>query len=296
MQTTRALLLDVFTDTPLAGEAAGVVPDADGFTDAQLRAMARELGVTTVFILPSDTADRRVRFFSPTGEVDRCSHATVASQAQLLATGALDSGGHTVETAAGVLEVDIEADGTVWMIQPPPEVRDVSLDPERVGAALGIDPEAFDVDGLPFARATTGRPVLVVPTRLLEHLMDAVPDRAAIETLTGETDTDGIYAFTFDTLDADATLHARAFAPLGGAREETLTSTAAGAVGAYLEHAGAFAPLPDELLFEQGHFADRPGVVRVRVGDTVRVGGRATVALDGALRVPDLETDDIIEA
>jgi len=62
---------------------------------------------------------------------------------------------------------------------------------------------------------------------------------------------------------------------------------------------GAFdGDFPDELRFEQGHFLDRPGHVRVRVaGDVVRVGGEAVVSMDGELRVPaDDDDSEIIEA
>ncbi|NIS36246.1 MAG: PhzF family phenazine biosynthesis protein, partial [Actinobacteria bacterium] len=41
----------------------------------------------------------------------------------------------------------------------------------------------------------------------------------------------------------------------------------------YLRHVGAFSPMPDELVFEQGHFVDRPGRVRVRLDEVVKVGG-----------------------
>lgn len=297
MQTRRALLVDAFTETPLAGNAAGVVPDADGLTDPQLQAIARELGASeTAYIVPSGSADRRIRFFSPTTEVDLCGHATVASHALLFDEGAIGAGDHTLETNVGVLDIAVEADGTVWMTQNPPEVREVSLDADRVGAALGLDPAALDVDGLPMVRATTGLPTLVIPVRLLEDLGGATPDLDAVEALSAETDTVGVYAFTFDTLDADATLHGRAFAPAAGIPEDPVTGTASGATGAYLRHVGALDPVPDEMVFEQGHFVDRPGRVRVRVGETVRVGGRAAVALDGELAVPDVAADDIIEA
>ena len=296
MDTRRALLVDAFTDEPLAGNAAGVVPDADGLTDPQLQAVANELGASeTAFVLPSGSADRRLRFFTPTTEVDLCGHATVASHALLFDDGVIAAGDHTVETETGVLDIAVEPDGTVWMRQHDPEVREVGLGRGRVAEALGLDVEALDVEGLPIARSTTGLPALIVPVRLLEHLGGLDPDLPAIESLADEADVVGLYAFTFDTLDADATLHGRFFAPGAGVPEDPVTGTASGAAGGYLRHVGAFDGMPDELAFEQGHFVDRPGRVRVRVDETVEVGGRAAVALDGELTVPPLEADEIIE-
>lgn len=297
MQTRRACLVDAFTDTPLAGNAAGVVPDADGLTAPQMQAIARELGANeTAFVLPSASVDRRLRFFAPSAEVDRCGHATVASHALLAADDAIATGDHVVETAAGHLDIEIEADGTVWYAQPLASVREVGVDVETAASALGIDPEAVLEVGLPIARASAGAAVLVVPVTFLGVLGRADVDREALAAVCESVDAAGVYAFTFDTLDADSTLHGRFFAPSIGRREDPVTGTASGAVAAYLRHVGAFSPLPDDLTFEQGHFLDRPGLVRVRVDDHVQVGGRAAVALDGELRVPELSADDIIEA
>jgi len=97
-------------------------------------------------------------------------------------------------------------------------------------------------------------------------------------------------------LNAASTLHARMWAPGAGVPEDPVTGTASGACGAYLRTVDAFDDLPDEMRFEQGHFVDRPGVVRVQVGEAVRVGGRAVTALDGSLAVPSADEDDILEA
>jgi len=150
---------------------------------------------------------------------------------------------------------------------------------------------------VPAAVATVGLPFLIVPVNFLEHLGSADPDMDAVESLAADHGATGVYAFTFDALAADSTLHARMWAPGAGVPEDPVTGTASGACGAYLHATDAFDDPPAEMRFEQGHFVDRPGVVRVRVdGDDVRVGGRAVTALDGALAVPAADDDDILEA
>ncbi|MGQ4554521.1 PhzF family phenazine biosynthesis isomerase [Halobellus sp. GM3] len=299
MDIRRALLVDAFTAEPLAGNAAGVVPEANDLATDQMRAIARELAVSeTAFVLPSETADRRLRYFTPSQEVDLCGHATIAAYAHLYEDGAVDPGEHTVETHVGVLDIEIEDDGTVWMTQESPSVRRVAIDYERLGEALGVDPATLSDVGAdaPTAVASTGLPFLMVPVNFLENLGRIDPDPAAIEALGDEYDVAGVYAFTFDALSADATLHARAFAPGLGVTEDPVTGTAAGACGAYLREIGAFDEFPDEMRFEQGHYLDRPGRIRVRVGADVRVGGRAVTSLDGRLTVPPEDDDDIVEA
>ncbi|WP_336136146.1 PhzF family phenazine biosynthesis protein [Natronomonas amylolytica] len=300
MDTRRTLLVDAFTDEPLSGNPAGLVPDADGLSEEAMQAIADELNASeTAFLLPSDEADRRVRYFTPTQEVDLCGHATVASHAWLAEDGRLDDGEHTLETNVGVLDIEIE-EGTVWMTQDTAEVNRVDLEYERVGAALGVDPATMTDIGadMPLATASTGLGFLMVPVNFLEVLSGMDPDMGAIAELTEELDVTGVYAFTFDALDRDSTLHARMFAPAAGVDEDPVTGTASGAAGAYLREYRAFdGEFPDEMVFEQGHFLDRPGRVRVRArSDPVAVGGRAVTAVDGSIVVPEFDEDNIIEA
>ena len=342
METRRTLLVDAFTDEPLAGNVAGVVPDAGGLTDETMRRIAAEVGASeTAFVFDGDgDADDRIRYFTPATEVDLCGHATVATYAALFAEGAIDAGDRTLRTNVGDLTVTVDADGTVWMRQESPTVDVVSggddsnpdtdsLGAERLGSALGIDPAALRDIGadLPVAVASTGLPWLVVPVNFLQRLGEADPDATAITALSEEYDVAGVYAFTFDTLEADSTLHGRAFAPAVGVDEDPVTGTASGAVGGYLRAIDAFdGEFPDELRFEQGHFLDRPGYVRVRVrtegvgaervgtegvgaesagaesgenGEVgVVIGGEAVVSMDSELRLPEDDGggDEIIEA
>jgi len=307
MPTRRIALVDAFSTEPLAGNAAGVVPNADGLTDEQCQAVARELSVSeTAFVFESEEADRRVRFFTPTQEVDLCGHATIGAHVWLATEGELAAGTQTVETNVGVLDIEYADDGTVWMTQDTPTVEPREIPYSRLADALGVEKATLQDVGaeLPVARASTGLPFLIVPINFLESLGSITPDLRAIETLSEEHDVAGIYAFTFDTLGGESTLHARMFAPAAGVDEDPVTGTASGACGAYLHDvgAGAFDEPPEEMRFEQGHFIDRPGLVELRVGHDdhgrreIQVGGQAVTSLTGEIEVPEYEDDGIIEA
>lgn len=293
-------VVDAFTDEPLTGNAAGVVLEADDLSDGQQQAIARELSVSeTAFLTESSGADRRIRYFTPTMEVDLCGHATIASHAYLFEEGMIDAGTHRLETNVGVLEIEVTEEGVVWMCQDEPRIERVDLDYRSVADALGIDRATLaDVGAdLPLAVASTGLPFLVVPVNFLASLGGIEPDHVAIESLCEEVGATGLYAFTFDTLEADSTLHARMFAPGAGVPEDPVTGTASGAAGAYLRRFDAFGnDPPAEMRFEQGHFLDRSGEVRVRVGDGVRIGGRAILALSGTLHLPEADEGGILEA
>lgn len=304
MDQRRACLVDAFTTEPLTGNAAGVLPDAEGLNESQMGAVAAELGASeTAFLLPSEKADRKVRYFTPTQEVDLCGHATIASHALLAEDGIVDPGEHTLETNGGVIDVEVTDNGVVWMSQHAAEVEEIDemdLGYGDVADALNVDPAALTDIGadLPLAQASTGLPFLVVPVNFLEHLGKMAPDMAAVEKLTEEFHATGIYAFTFDTLEADSTLHGRMFAPGAGVPEDPVTGTASGAVAAYLDHFAAIET--DEMTFEQGEYVDRGGRVHVEVPaaptvDGVRLGGRAVTAMDGTLLVPDHEEEEILE-
>jgi len=299
MDTRDALLVDAFTDEPMAGNPAGVVPEAGGLDDEQMGKVAGELGASeTAFVVDDEAADRRLRYFTPEREIDLCGHATVAAHAYLFEREEIDAGTHTLATAAGTFDIEIRSDGTVWMEQATADVRPADVSYDEVAAALGVDPATLrDVGAdFPLSVASTGVPFLLVPVNYFEHLRDASPDMAAIRDLCASVDAEGLYAFTFDTLDGDSTIHSRAFVPLAGIPEDPVTGTGAGAACAYLRQQNALDGEQDELVVEQGHFLDRPGRVRVETdGYDVRVGGRAVTTLDGTLTVPESEDDDIIE-
>jgi PhzF family phenazine biosynthesis protein len=298
METREALLVDAFTTEPMAGNPAGLVPDADGLSADQMAAIANELGASeTAFVRDAADADVAFRYFTPAQEVDLCGHATIAATAALFERGALEAGHTSVETQVGELTLEAGDEGRAWMTQDEADLTRFDGDLDVLADALGIDVAALrDVGAdLPPTTASTGLPWLMVPVNFLEHLGNADPDMAAIEAIADDAGAVGLYPFTFDTLEAESTLHARAFAPGAGVPEDPVTGTAAGACAAFLDRHAAV-ETDDGVRVEQGHFVDRPGYVDAEVGETVRVGGRAVTVLEGRLVVPADEDDEIVEA
>jgi len=300
MDTRDVLLVDAFTAEPMAGNPAGVVLDADGLTDDQMAAIADEVGASsTAFVGDSGRADRRLRFFAPTGEIDRSDHATVAAFAALFERGGLDAGEYEMETIGRTRDVEIKEDGTVWLEQDEARFEESSLDHDEVADALGVDAATLQDIGadMPMVVADTGEPWLLVPINYFEHVSRIGPDRQAIDALCDRVDAVGLYAFTFDTVGGQSTLHGRGFAPSRGVGEAPVTGAAAGACAASVRHEGALDDTIEQVVVEQGHFLDRPGTVRVDTdGLEVWVGGQAVTTLDGSITVPEaVEDDDIIE-
>ena len=102
--------VDAFTKEKLSGNPAGVVLDARGLTDEEMRRIARELNNSeTAFILPGKPGeyDVQVRFFTPAKEVPVCGHATIASHYVRAMELGLDSARVVQKCGAGIFAVDV---------------------------------------------------------------------------------------------------------------------------------------------------------------------------------------------
>ena len=73
-------IVDAFTAVPFTGNPCAVVTDADGIEPADMLRIARETNAPeTAFVLASDKADVRVRYFMPRGEIPFAGHPTIAT-------------------------------------------------------------------------------------------------------------------------------------------------------------------------------------------------------------------------
>jgi trans-2,3-dihydro-3-hydroxyanthranilate isomerase len=286
------LQIDAFTDRPLAGNPCAVVFDGERLDDATMLAIAREMNLSeTSFVVPSDRADVGARYFTPLGEIPMAGHPTVATIHALVETGrlALTDGRSqvTLELPAGVLPIEVEADGSdttrVTMTQLRPEFR-APLAPDAVLPAFGL--EAGDAHPeLPVAVVSTGTPQLMVPVRSTEALRRVVPDGTAHARLAAEHEFFSTHLFAVDGVESGQTF-ARHFAPGARGFEDPFTGSATGAMAALLWRHGTLGP---RFVAEQGHWMGRPGRADVEVlgpsGEIVgiRVAGAAVTVLRGRL-------------
>jgi PhzF family phenazine biosynthesis protein len=85
--------VDAFTAEPFAGNPAAVcLLEAD--TDpAWMQSVAAEMNLSETAFLRRSTGRWRLRWFTPTVEVELCGHATLASAHVLLSEGLVEAGG-----------------------------------------------------------------------------------------------------------------------------------------------------------------------------------------------------------
>lgn len=120
LKKIKVFTLNSFAKTLEGGNPAGVVLDADNLTEKQMMYISKEVGFSeTAFVSKSNKADFKVRFFTPTDEVDLCGHATIATYFLMWNKQLIKSGNYTQETKAGILGIEAGKDGTVFMDQNP---------------------------------------------------------------------------------------------------------------------------------------------------------------------------------
>lgn len=289
----RIYQIDAFTRERFAGNPAGVVPNADGLTETQMAALARELNNSeTAFIFKptADDHDVHVRFFTPTVEVPVCGHATIAAHfvRALEGTG---TGTTRQLTGAGVLTIETEIGDVspprVWMRQRPAifERPLTAKIRERLISALGVT--STDLSEGPVQIVSTGHSKVLIPLRRRGTLAQLAPSLEALRTLSAEIGCNGYYPFVLGDSEGEADASARMFAPAIGIAEDPVTGNAAGPLAAYaLHHGVGDAPINDTVTMRvaQGAEIGRPGRVlaiaaRRQEGDiAVKIGGDAVVA------------------
>lgn len=80
MKKTSVLHYDAFTDQPNKGNPAGIVLAGEIYTEIEMQKIAKEVGFNeTAFVLASECADLKIRYFTPGHEVNLCGHATIAT-------------------------------------------------------------------------------------------------------------------------------------------------------------------------------------------------------------------------
>lgn len=80
MYENNGLKINAFAKTNEGGNPAGIVLNAGVLSENDMKKIAGILGLSeTAFVTKSDVADYRVRFFTPSEEVDLCGHATIGT-------------------------------------------------------------------------------------------------------------------------------------------------------------------------------------------------------------------------
>lgn len=275
----KAYKLSSFAKTANGGNPAGVVLDADMLTENQMKQLANTIGFSeTAFVSKSETADYKVRFFTPTTEVDLCGHATIAAFSLMKQKGIAKPGNYTQETKAGILRISINDDG-IFMEQARPGFYE-TISSEELEPCLGLNYNDFD-RRMPIQVVSTGVRDIMVPVKNISILEVLNPVMKKIEEISVRYNVSGLHVFTVETASVSAIC--RNFAPLYGIPEESATGTSNGALASYLYRYGYLVADLENIYIEQGNFMGRPSIIRAALKDEnkeikeVWIGGDALI-------------------
>lgn len=254
------------------GNAAGVYVNADHLNDSEMQKIAKDLNYSeTAFVLKSDKANFKVRFFTPTHEVELCGHATIATFHILKTLKLISKGVYTQETKAGILKIRITSND-IFMQQKLP-IFYQQIDQEEINKCF--DEIAYHEELKPYV-ISTGMKEIFVPIKNKEMIDTLIPDFEKIKALSMKYDSIGMHVFAIDD-QVDA--YGRNFAPVVGIDEESATGTSNGALACYLSH---FYQKKKNYTLKQGDYLGLPSEIKVILGyddknqiNEIWVGGKA---------------------
>jgi PhzF family phenazine biosynthesis protein len=284
-------IVNVFAESPLAGNPLCVFEDGRGLDDATMQALALQFNLSeTTFVLPSAVATARVRIFTPSFEMPFAGHPTLGT-AHVVRSKVGGGDTVTLEMRAGVIPV--AARGDVWTLSAnAPKHRPVKATLAELAAMLRVaDADVAPDPGSPPLWVDTGSDQLVIPLASADAVRRAAP-RADLMLAHSHNEARAMaYVWARDverkraTCDAECIV-ARFFFPKHGAIvEDPGTGSACANLGGWLIATGA--PLPQRLAIAQGDAVGRPCRLglevtadrRVLVSGRVIELGRGTIGL-----------------
>jgi PhzF family phenazine biosynthesis protein len=256
-------LVDAFTDRPFTGNPAGVCFPEGVADERWMQQVASEMNqAETAFAIPRPDGSWRLRWFTPTMEVDLCGHATLATAHTLWQIGrATVNKPILFHTRSGILTC-MQVGENIEMDFPSENVV-ADSGPQELQLGLGVTPKFIGKNRMDYLveLADANDVVKMQPDMdWLSHL----PCRGVIVTAkSNRPDSDFISRF---------------FAPQSGVNEDPVTGSAHCALGPYWQ---SIIGRSDLIGYQASR---RGGFVKVKcLGPRVLLGGKARTVVAGTL-------------
>jgi trans-2,3-dihydro-3-hydroxyanthranilate isomerase len=284
MPTYAYRLVNVFAETIFGGNPLCVFEDARGLDDDQMQALALQFNLSeTTFVLPSDTATKRVRIFTPTFEMSFAGHPTLGSAHVVRELN--KAGDHvTLEMKAGIISVD--AKGDRWTLRAnTPTSREHTQTRAEIAAMLGLG----EHDVLEGARwMNTGSDQLIIPLANADAVKRVAINADLLLQVTSSQGRSMAYVFAPNGHDGagNAKLLSRFFFMKHSAViEDPGTGSATANLGAWMLHNRR---APCHFAIEQGEAVSRPCHLSLEVAadGTILVGGQVIEIGRGTITLP----------
>lgn len=283
MPSYRYRVVDVFTKTPLEGNALAVFLDGSDIDGDTMQRIAKELNLAeTVFVLPPTRPDADVglRIFTPAREMMFAGHPTIGTSFVLLEEGIVSKQKQrfALEEKIGLVPIRVEPGDRprIWLTTPPIEFGQ-KFDRAVCSKVLGLALD--DLLDLTPQLLSAGNPTIFVALKDQPAVDRAWLDASGMAKLKGG-DTRPMCAFVFAPTSNGA--YSRMFAPEYGITEDPATGSATGPLAAYMIANGLISGDDGtHFVSEQGTKMGRRSFLHVEIrgeGDTqaIDVGGFVT--------------------
>jgi trans-2,3-dihydro-3-hydroxyanthranilate isomerase len=288
-------VVDVFTATPLLGNALAVFPDASGVDSTTMQRIARELNLSeTTFILPQESSNgrTRVRIFTPGAELQFAGHPTIGTAFVMRTHGIVPPSAKSFILQENVGDVAVRVDDGhepyIWLTTPPIEML-AEYPRERCAAMLGLQSDQL-LSSVPCELLSAGNAFLFVAVDRPESVDQARLDVAVFEQVVKDRSTP-TNVFVFAPTASGA--YSRMFGPQLGIAEDPATGGATGPLALFMMKYG-LARSADNTRFvsEQGTQMGRQSFLHVRVrgelgAEGIEVGGACAELAKAVMRIPD---------
>jgi trans-2,3-dihydro-3-hydroxyanthranilate isomerase len=277
-------IVDVFTGTPLAGNALAVFTEGQEIPSRLMQGAARELNLSeSVFLLPGDDeADATLRIFTPENELPFAGHPVLG--AAFVVGASHDHARIRLRTGMGIVPVTLtrEHGEIVYgeMVQPVPTITAVS-DPGALLKGLGLSSSQA-----PIEIYDNGPKHVMIVVDSVETLVALDPYLSALRHASDFMDLTTISCLTKLS---DGCFKTRVFCPGSGVPEDPATGSAAGPLALHAVRHG-LSELGRQIEITQGVEIHRPSLLNARVDGsveqpTITVGGQAVTVAHGHFRL-----------
>jgi len=255
--------IDAFTDRPLAGNPAAVMPMESFLPDASLQAIAEENNLADTAFLVPEGGDYRLRWFTPSTEMPLCGHGTLASAAVVMERLEVGRSQVMFHSQSGPLLVNRTAEG-YCMNFPARFSETVNTPRADLARALGAVPLEVACDAFNY----------IAVLENAQAVRDLRPDISAIARL----DRDGVIVTAAG--DGDFDFVSRYFAPAKGVPEDPVTGGAHCALTPY------WAKRLNKTQLRAFQVSRRGGEIGCRLaGDRIELQGSCVFYLEGHVEI-----------
>lgn len=298
---------DIFTNQAHGGNPLAVIPDARGLSDAQMLAITREFNYSeSVFVFPPESRanTRRLRIFTPGGELPFAGHPTVGCAFVLAAIGEIPMTGAETriifEEGVGPVPVTIRGrNGKPVFSQLTaarmPEIQQPPPPPEKLAEILSLEPSEIVADDMIEPEAVScGVPFLFIPLKKPEMLSWVKVDPIKWEESLGAYWAREMFVFSteqWSNIFEGGHIRARMFAPGLGIGEDPATGSACAALAGFLALRAETRDGTVRWTVDQGVEMGRPSRLDLEVDlkrgqlGAIRVGGESVLVSSGTLHI-----------